>query len=61
MWKSELEEAIKKVKQGDGMAHLLREHLISLTKSMETLRMELDKIKEEDLQLSSPDKDEDET
>ena len=48
-WKVELEEGIK---QGGASVHLLKEHLHSLDKSMETLKIELDKIKEEDFQLT---------
>lgn len=48
-WKCELEEAIKKAKVGDTSVHLLRDHLHSLVKSMETLKVELDKLKMEDI------------
>ena len=52
-WRCELEEAIKKAKVGDTTVHLLREHLHSLNKSMETLRVELDKLKIEDIQTAT--------
>ena len=51
-WKVELEEGIKRIKQGGASVHLLKEHLHSLDKSMETLKIELNKIKEEDFQLT---------
>ena len=47
-WKAELEEAISKAKPGDTSLHLLRDHLHSMAHSMDTLRVELDKLKEED-------------
>ena len=53
VWKVELEEAIKKIKQANVSVHLLREHLYSLVKSIETLRTELDKIKTEDFQSTN--------
>ena len=53
-WKAELEEAISKARQGDSAVHLLREHLQSLNKSMDSLKTELDKIKVEDFQTPEP-------
>ena len=49
-WRCELEEAIRKARQTDTSVHLLRDHLHSLNKSMETLRVELEKIKLEEVQ-----------
>lgn len=53
-WKAELEEALKKARQGDSSVHVLRNHLLSLNKSMDTLKAELDKIKVQDFQPPAP-------
>ena len=53
-WKAELEEAIGKARQGDSSVHVLRDHLQSLVRSMDTLRAEIDKIRPQDFQDAPP-------
>jgi baculoviral IAP repeat-containing protein 6 len=59
VWKAGLEDALKKTRQGDSAAHLLRNHIISLRKSTDTLKVELDKIRVQDFQPPAPPGDSD--
>lgn len=56
-WKCELEEAIKKAKHGDTSVHLLKDYLLSLAMSMDTLKTELEKIRPEHFQPVPPDQE----
>ena len=50
VWKRELEEALRRTKSGDPSLHVLKDHLHSLAVSIQTLKVELDKLKEDDFQ-----------
>ena len=47
VWRKELEEALKG-KSADPSRHILKDQLHSLAVSIETLKLELEKLKEDD-------------